>query len=86
MFKADEIALLKLAMNGTALALLAAHEEQTERVENGYLEARRYDLVGALDAIEAYLTEPTSEGKAVLERARGVLACWEAYKTMKAAG
>jgi hypothetical protein len=59
-------ALLKLALNGTALELLACIEAQSERVGNGFLEAERYPLGKALDSIDAYLACPDERGSLVL--------------------
>lgn len=72
-------ALLRLALNGTALELLVAIEQQAERVSNGYLEAERFRLSDALDNIEAYLTNPTGRGSLVLAAAGVVLGAWRAY-------
>lgn len=72
--------ILALRLNGIALVLLACIEEQAERIENGYLEARRYDLSGALDAIEAFLTTPNQDGARVLARAQDVTGRWGEYR------
>lgn len=81
MFKTttDQDALLKLALNGTALELLAAIEDQAERVADGYLEAERYRLSDALDSIERYLTSPNGRGALVLAAAGVTLRQWREY-------
>jgi hypothetical protein len=76
----DDTALLKLALNGTALELLACIEAQAERVDNGFLEARRYRLSEALDSIEAWLTVPSGRGSLVLAAAGIELGKWRAYQ------
>lgn len=77
-------AILALRLNAIALVLLACIEEQAERVENGFLEARRYDLSGALDAIEALSETPHHDGVRVLERAQEAVGQWEAYREKSA--
>jgi hypothetical protein len=75
----DHDALMKLAMNGLALALLAAIEQQTERVSDGFLEAERFRLSDALDSLEGWLTEPTGRGSLVYAAAGVELGRWREY-------
>lgn len=75
----DKDALLRLALNSTALALLTAIEQQAERVSNGFLEAERYRLSDALDSIDAYLTNPNGHGSLVLAAAGSELRRWNVY-------
>jgi hypothetical protein len=75
----DHDALMKLAMNGLALVLLAAIEQQAERVGNGFLEAERYRLSEALDSIEAWLSDPVGRGSLVYAAAGIELKRWQEY-------
>jgi hypothetical protein len=75
----DQDALMKLAMNGLALVLVAAIEQQAERVALGYLEAERYRLAEALDSLEAWLTRPDGRGSLVYAAAGVELGKWRDY-------
>jgi hypothetical protein len=75
----DQDALLKLAMNGLALVLLAAIEQQAERVSDGFLEAERFRLSDALDSLEWWLTRPDGRGSLVYAAAGVELGKWRDY-------
>lgn len=83
MTPAEHTALLHLALNGTALALLAAIETQAEQVGNGFLKAERYRLSDALDSIDAYLSGRGTAGALVLAAAGVELERWEMYVLYK---